>query len=332
MMTRTKVSVIVPIYNVQRFIENCARSLFEQTLEEVEFIFVDDATPDKSMDILRLIVMQYPKRMQQIKILEHKNNQGLPAARNTGLKVARGEYIFHCDSDDYLSSNALESMYETAKKQDADIVWCDWYLSFKKSERYMKQPYYDAPINALKGMLAGAMKYNVWNKLVRRNLYEQNSIYFPAGYGMGEDMTMIHLFVYAKKVCYLPKAFYHYVRFNAEGFTQIGRGVDERKLTDLQYNVQRTISFIRNHFGSQLDKELAYFQLETKFPFLITDDKNSYQRWREWFPEANRYIWYNKQLSFRSRLLQYMAANGQFWYVWLYYKLVIKLVYGVFYN
>lgn len=333
MEDKIAVSVIIPIYNVERFIGRCVKSLFEQSMNrKVEFVFVDDATPDKSLLIVEDYLKKYPQWKGQVTLLHHDCNKGLPAARNTGIKIAKGEYVFHCDSDDFLSSNALEAMYEAAKKRDADIVWCDWFLSFKNGERYMKQPYYDTPINALKGMLSGAMKYNVWNKLVKRSLYEQNGIYFPEGHGMGEDMTMMHLFAYAKKVYYLPEAFYHYVRFNTEGFTQIGGKTDERKLADLRYNVQRTISFMENHFGHQLDKELAFFQLEAKFPFLITDDKSSYLRWKEWFPEANRYIWQNKQLSFRSRFLQDMADRGQFWYVCLYYRLVIKLMYGVFYN
>lgn len=327
------VSVIIPVYNVAPFIERCAQSLFRQTLENVEFIFVDDASPDLSMELLEKCLGQYPERKRQTKFLHHSVNKGLPAARNTGLDVATGEYIFHCDSDDYLEPDALESMYREAKAQDADIVWTDWYLSFQKNERYMKQPDYPSPLEALKGMLSGSMKYNVWNKLVKRQLYVGNHIKFPEGHGMGEDMTMIQLFACADKVCYLPQAYYHYVRLNAQAFTQMGGSPHKRQhLDDLRYNVSRILQFIKQRFGNQLDRELAFFMLDAKFPFLITDQKTSYQRWKEWFPEANRYIWQNKQISYRSRLLQLMAAKGQFWYVWLYYKLVIRLVYGVLYK
>lgn len=327
------VSVIIPVYNVAPFIERCAHSLFRQTLENVEFIFVDDASPDLSMELLEKCLGQYPERKRQTKFLHHSVNKGLPAARNTGLDVATGEYIFHCDSDDYLEPDALESMYREAKAQDADIVWTDWYLSFQKNERYMKQPDYPSPLEALKGMLSGSMKYNVWNKLVKRQLYVGNHIKFPEGHGMGEDMTMIQLFACADKVCYLPQAYYHYVRLNAQAFTQMGGSPHKRQhLDDLRYNVSRILQFIKQRFGNQLDRELAFFMLDAKFPFLITDQKTSYQRWKEWFPEANRYIWQNKQISYRSRFLQLMAAKGQFWYVWLYYKLVIRLVYGVLYK
>lgn len=328
------ISVIVPVYNVERFITRCVCSLFAQTMDAgVEFIFVDDATPDSSIEALQNCLRQYPQRQKQVKLLRHSVNKGLPAARNTGLQAATGTYIYHCDSDDYLESDALESMYNAAMCQEADIVWCDWFLSFEKNERYMKQPTYETAMDALKGMLSGAMKYNVWNKLVKRQLYVGNHIKFPEGHGMGEDMTMIQLFACADKVCYLPQAYYHYVRLNAQAFTQMGGSPHKRQhLDDLRYNVSRILQFIKQRFGNQLDRELAFFMLDAKFPFLITDQKTSYQRWKEWFPEANRYIWQNKQISYRSRLLQLMAAKGQFWYVWLYYKLVIRLVYGVLYK
>lgn len=182
-----KVSVIIPIYKVERFIVKCAESLLAQTLNEVEFIFVDDASPDNSMALLQACIEQYPQRKSCVKIVRHSQNMGLPAARNTGLRVATGEYVFHCDSDDFVDKEMLEVLYLTAVEQKADIVWCDWYLSFEKNERYMKQPQYATPMEALKGMLSGAMKFTVWNKLAKRSLYIDNHIEFPVGYGRRHD-------------------------------------------------------------------------------------------------------------------------------------------------
>lgn len=327
------VSVIIPVYNVAPFIERCAHSLFRQTLENVEFIFVNDATPDNSMELLEKCLERHPERKSQTKLLHHPVNKGLPTARNTGMDIATGEYIFHCDSDDYLAPDALESMYREAKARDVDAVWTDWYLSFQKNERYMRQPDYSSPLEALKGMLGGSMKYNVWNKLVRRSIYTENGIRFPDGHNMGEDMTMIQLFACAHTVCYLPKAYYHYVRQNAHSFTQTSDcNAQERHWEDLKCNVQRTISFIEKRYGQKLESEIAFFKLESKFPFLIAGDRASFRRWAEWFPEADAYILQNKNVTFRSRLLQYMASKGQFWYVRLYHTLLIRLVYGAFYK
>ena len=171
------VSVIVPIYKVESFIVRCVESLFNQSLSEgVEFIFVNDATPDRSIELLQERLSFFPCRKEQVVLLDHTENKGLPAARNTGLSVAKGEYVFQCDSDDFLETEGLEKMYKAAKEQEADIVWCDWFLSFEKNERYMRQPAYETAMDALKGMLSGAMKYNVWNKLVKRQLYVDNHI------------------------------------------------------------------------------------------------------------------------------------------------------------
>lgn len=328
-MEDIKVSVIVPIYKVERFIARCAESLLNQTLQEIEYIFVNDATPDGSMDILKETIARYPSRADSCHIVEHEVNKGLPSARNSGLAVARGEYVFHCDSDDFVEPTMFEDMYKAAIESSADIVWCDWYLSFEKNERYMKQPNYAEPIEALKGMLSGAMKFNVWNKLVKTELYEKNAIRFPDGYGMGEDMTMMMLFAHADKVCYVPKAYYHYVKMNGNAFSQT---YSERHLTELRYNVDRIETFLRGRFGDELNEEIAFLKLDVKFPFLITDDPKKYQMWKEWYPEANEYIMRNKRISLRSSLLQLAAKYNLFVLVSLYYNVVHKLIYGFLYK
>lgn len=324
-----KVSVIVPIYKVEPFIGRCARSLMEQTLMDVEYIFVDDASPDNSIAVLRRVLADYPERSSHVKVLSHAENKGLPAARNTGLSVAQGEYIFHCDSDDFVEPDMLEQLYGKATETDADIVWCDWWLSFAKNERYMNQPEYFTPLDALKGMLSGVMKFNVWNKLVKRKLYTDSNITFPAGYGMGEDMTMMRLFARAEKVVYLPKAFYHYVQLNTSAFSKTYSG---RHLLELQHNVSLLITDLQQMFGNKLDCEITFLKLDVKFPFLISGDSTKYALWKKWYPEANSYILKNKNLSFRSRSLQWLASKNQFWAVRLYYYCVHRLIYGLIYR
>ena len=324
-----KVSVIVPIYNVEAFIERCAVSLMEQTLQEVEYIFVDDCSPDGSIVKLKEVIALYPHRIRHVQIVSHLQNQGLPAARNAGLARATGEYIFHCDSDDWVEKDMLEKLYAAAVEKEADMVWCDWYLSFEQNERYMKQPNYASSEEVLKGMLAGTMKYNVWNKLVKRSLYTDNQIQFPQGYGMGEDMTMIRLAACARRVAYVAQAFYHYIRLNTEAFT---RAYSEKNLKDLRHNADETIKFISQRAGDALGNEIAYFQLNTKFPFLITNDKQMYRLWNEWYPEANSHILANPYVSVRFRLLQFAAAQKWYGLVGLYYVLVYKFIYGMIYK
>lgn len=322
-----EVSVIVPIYNVARFIRRCAESLLSQTLEDVEFLFVNDCTQDDSLNILKECVSKYPNR--NVRIIEHEVNKGLPAARNTGLDVAAGDYIFHCDSDDYVDPTMLCDLYEKATAAKADIVWCDWYLSFEKNERYMKQPDYHTAEDAMRAMLTGRMKYNVWNKLVRRSLYEDNNVRFPAGYGMGEDMTMMMLFAFAKNVRYTHKAYYHYVKLNANAFSNT---YSNKHLNELKHNVSRIESFIHQVYGESFDKEIGMFKLDVKYPFLISDNYDWYRLWDSWYPEANMYINEERGVGFRRNFLEKCALRHQFWMIWLYYKLIHRMVYGIIYK
>jgi len=323
------VSVIIPIYKVEKYIEKCAISLFEQTLKDIEYIFVDDCSPDDSIQVLCNVIKKYPERQKQVRIISHERNKGLPAARNTGLDYSTGEYVFHCDSDDYVEKDMLEQMYNTAKVKDADIVWSDWFLSFNKNERYMKQPRYETANDALKGILIGVMKYNVWNKLVKKSLYNENNIKFPSGHGMGEDMIMIRLFACAKRVAYIPRAFYHYVRLNENAFTKI---TSEKHLQDILYNTNEAVNFLERKNGKALNKEIICFKLNVKYPFLISDNWSMYKIWKSLFPETNAYIIRIRHFSFKSRMLQYAAYKNQLWLVWLYYKIVYKFVYGVIYK
>lgn len=325
-----KVSVIIPIYNVERFIGRCVRSLMQQTLQDVEYIFVDDATPDNSIQILNQVIADYPNKIHSVKILMLEKNQGLPAARNRGLAAATGEYIFHCDSDDYADATMLETMYNTAVEKQADIVWSDWFLTFERNERYMEQPNYPTPFDAIKGMLAGQMKYNVWNKLVRRSLYEENNISFPDGYSMGEDMTMILLFAYAQKIAYVPQAFYHYVKLNQNALSQT---FSEKHLESLKHNESFIETRLKQKYGDQLNTEIACLKLEIKFPFLVIGSNHYlYNLWRTTYPEANQYILKNHYVSFRSRFVQWCASKDLWIIVRLHYLLICKFIYGVIFR
>ncbi len=325
-----KVSVIIPVYGVEKFIRRCAESLFMQTLKEVEYIFVNDCTKDDSMGVLKEVLGKYPERASEVTILEHEQNKGLAGARNTGLAQARGEYVFHCDSDDFVEVTMLEKMYNAAKIADADVVYSDFYISFERNERYMGNPDYSTAYDLLcKGFLGGHTKYNVWNKLVRRSIYVDNGIVFPEGHNMGEDMTMIMAAACSDKVVYVPEALYHYVKLNTGAYSNT---TSEKHLTDIRFNMDRTIAFLEKRFGNSLERDIINFKLSNKLPFLISDNVMEYRRWQEWYPETNKYAFKRDDSSLRLRVIQWAAAKGQFWIVKLHYWLVFKLVYGVIYR
>lgn len=324
-----KVSVIVPIYNVEKYIGRCVHTLMRQTLQEVEFIFVDDAATDSSMNILCTVIASYPDRMPFVKIIRHEHNKGLPAARNTGLQYATGEYVFHCDSDDFMEHDALERLYETATKNNADIVWCDYTEMLPTMEKHKPQPSFSTPLEAIKAMLTGNMEYNVWNKLAKRSLYTDNGIEFPEGHTMGEDLTIIMLFACAGNVAYVEYAAYHYERTNP---TAVTRMLTREKQEALNYNVKRVEAFLTERFGNVLKNEIACLKLNQKWNFLISSPSiTMYKMWNEWFPEANRYI-KTQPVSFRIKLLEWAAWRKQYWVVWLHYWFVIRLFYSVAYK
>lgn len=322
-----KVSVIIPFYKVESFVERCTRSLMEQTLEEVEFIFVDDASPDGSRDIIESVVKEYGR---DVRILTHTHNQGLPAARNTGLAEAHGEFIYHCDSDDYLEPAMLQEMYGSAAHEGADFVYCDFYLDFGTSWRVMTNPSFTNPDQMVKeGFLAGTMKYNVWNKLVKRSIYTESGLLFPAGHAMGEDMTMILLATHASRTAHVSKPLYHYLKINGNAYSNT---FSQKHLDDILFNANRVFSILEGWKVADKEQYLNYFKLNLKLPFLFSNDHNQLLLWKQWYPEANQFINQNIHQPRRTRMVQQWAAKGLFPLVRLYSFLVNNLYYGILYR
>ncbi len=324
-----KVSIIVPIYRVEEHIERCARSLMEQSYRNIEYIFVDDASPDKSMARLEKLLTDYPERRESIQIITHDENKGLPTARNSGLRVANGDYIFHCDSDDWVDECMISELIAVAQQEDVDIIYTDFYLSFHTNERYMRQPEFKMPMDCLQGMLCGSMKFNVWNKLIKRKLYVDHGIVFPTGQSMGEDMTIIKLFCKANTVKYIPNGYYHYMQTNPNAHT---KRFSERQLVEIQRNLEDVVRYIEQHVAMDLNREVAYFKLNMKLPLLISLDTKMYALWRNWFPEANLFIKNNPAFSLRAKFIQYAALKRMDWLVKLYNQLVIRFVYGIIFR
>jgi glycosyltransferase involved in cell wall biosynthesis len=322
------ISVIIPIYGVEKFLNRCASSLFEQASDAIEYIFVNDCTQDKSMEILQSVMQEYESGHLNVRVLTHTENRGLPSARNTGLAAATGEYVYHCDSDDWIEGGMMALLLEAINKTHADIIWFDFFLSFEKNERQFNQQVKETPEECLKAMMSGKMKFNVWNKLVKRNLYTEHQIQFPDGYSMGEDMTMLKLFAYAQTVSYLPHALYHYIQLNQNAYTKT---CSEQALLQIRHNVDDIILFFSTTFGDKYDVELQFFKLNVKYPFLISEDRISYRRWLTWYPEANPYIDQNTSFSCRAKILQKMAILHQFWFVRLHY-ILFKIRYGIIYK
>lgn len=210
-----KVSVVVPVYAVEAYIGQCVRSLFSQTWDNCEFIFVDDGSPDNSIPILEsVLTTEFPQLQSRVKII-HEPNSGLPRARMAGLAEAEGDYIIHVDSDDWVEPDYVRNLVEKALDEDADVVYCDFYKEYsgKKPKVYAEGDFEPAtgPV-AVKSMHNSIIRGYMWNKLERRSLYDLPSMFVPV-HGYHEDLVFqTQTLSKAQKVVHLKEPLYHYRR------------------------------------------------------------------------------------------------------------------------
>ena len=219
-MAEIKVSVIIPVYGVERYIGRCARSLFAQTMtREIEFIFVDDCTQDRSIEILRNTLEEYPERHAQVTILKHSSNKGLAATRKTGVRTARGEYIIHCDSDDWVEPDMYRLMYEEAKRSDADMVVCNYINEYENSSEPVIQDFNPVKRNQLIDLLEWRLHSMVWMRMFRRSFYLKFGMDTP-DINRGEDYPVSFLaHALSSGVRYISLPLYHYNRTNQGSIT-----------------------------------------------------------------------------------------------------------------
>ena len=205
-MQQPKVSVIVPVYNAEKYISKCVDSILGQTFKDFEIILVDDGSPDGS----GVICDEYALRDSRIRVI-HKANGGVSSARQCGLDNARGEYTIHADPDDWVEPDMLEALYAKAKAEDADMVICDYYVEFgKKTELKQQQPSALDSETVLREMFQ-RLHGSLCNKLVRRACYKDFQISFPPEVHYSEDLyVVVSLLLHPIKVAYIPRAFYHY--------------------------------------------------------------------------------------------------------------------------
>ena len=297
------VSVIIPVYNVENYIEKCVRSLFCQTLDEVEFIFVNDCTPDNSMAVVKEVLDSFPNRAANVTFVDKPQNEGLPAARRSGLELARGEYIFHCDSDDWMEPDMLERMFSGAKANDADAVVCAWFLDDEPVPTKYNRTGENIRDQILDNMVAVGEIQSVWRYMVSRDVYSRG-IEFPS-FNQGEDHAlMVQLVWYSKSVYCVPEPLYHW-RTNMASFTRnpSTEGVERRFEGDCA-NARLVEDFlarqgVRERFAPQVvaHKLLCMFDLR---PLLRMGE--GLERWRNEFPEIKGKVLCNKHIKFAHKI------------------------------
>lgn len=210
-----KVSILVPIYGVEKYIEQCAESLFAQTYDDLEYIFVNDCTPDNSVEILRQVLEKFPQRKPKVTIINHDHNRGSGASRKTGLEHATGDFVAFVDSDDFIPVDAIEKLVSRQKETGADMVdgACDEYSGGTlggsifpyKGKRYVE-----------KLIIQNVVPHHVWGRLIRRSLFTDNNINFKEGVNQAEDYSIIPRIAYYAKRSWTDAVVYHY-RINRIG-------------------------------------------------------------------------------------------------------------------
>ena len=216
-----KVSILVPIYNVSAFIEKCTHSLFGQTFSDIEYIFVNDASTDNSIEKLIKDLEAYPNRRSQIKVIHHTENKGLAVARNTAIDASSGDYLLAMDSDDYIELNMIEALYSNAIKHNADIAVCDATIEYSNKSILYTNYIPKISTEYFAEIIANPLCYwAIWNKLIKRELYLRNDCRVPEGLNFLEDRhTMTRIYYYAKKIIKVDQILYHYVKYNTNAIT-----------------------------------------------------------------------------------------------------------------
>ena len=224
-----KVSIIVPFYKVELYIAACARSVLGQTCPDIEFIFVDDGSPDGSRTILEeLIEKEFPHLKPRIKIIVKPVNEGLPQARLTGLRAATGDYVMHVDSDDWVDTDMAERLLREAERTDADVVY--HYVAKEKAGgkvHIAKDKQYRTPLDFAKAIMARKAHGYLVSKFMKRSLYTPD-LFYPT-IGMHEDIVLgIQILSRARKAVLLKEAPYHYRRSVSTSFTNQRREIRHR--------------------------------------------------------------------------------------------------------
>ena len=330
MSLQPTVSVIIPMYNVSEYVDDCFSNLASQVLTNFEVILIDDKSVDDTIEKVIRAIEYFEREDVEFTLITQEMNMGVACARNMGLERASGEYVYFYDADDRLEPDTLSALYSEAKQQDADIVGCEWFISFAQNERHIKQRDVQRGVDLFRGFASGIIRWNLWLFMVRRSLYEQNGFKFLPGMNMGEDMmVMMKLALISNRVSIVHKPLYHYSQTNTGAQT---KNWSKEKRDQVTSNVKEVEAFCRRNYGDSFDLELDFLKQSIKLPFIISDRRDDYKIWADWFPESDRSIRKNRNLPFRTRALQLAAANGHYWALWIYYKVINKFIYGIIYK
>jgi glycosyltransferase involved in cell wall biosynthesis len=241
-----KVSIIVPVYNSEKYIATCLNSLLNQTLSDIQIVIVNDGSTDESEKKIEAYIKIYDDKIVYIK----KENGGTGTARNTGIEYATGEYIGFVDSDDYVDMTLYEKMYREAKDINADWVECDYYHEYsdKMNKLKIKKAEYTTDDILIK------TKTSVCNKIIKRKIICDNKLTFPVKLNY-EDLEFVYKTVpYIHTIGYVKEALYYYIQRNGSRFHTWNEGM--RDIFTVYENI--FLFYTKNGFYEKYKEQIEY--------------------------------------------------------------------------
>lgn len=306
-----KVSVIVPVYGVEKFIERCANSLFNQTLNDMEFIFVDDCTPDRSIEILKSTIEKkrdiLVEKNYTVRIEHMPTNSGLPAVRKYGLQFATGNFVIHCDSDDWADVTMYEKLYNKAVEENADVVMCDFYRINNQNEKTINIGAHTIDKQTfILNCLFQKDHWSLCNKLFKRTVYYKE-IHYPAG-ALGEDMVLcLQLLNKCGHIAYVNEPLYFYY-FNSNSITK--KKTADNCLNNF-YTLKENTDFIscfineKLRFDNRTKKQaISYLRMINSFSLLGIKHIPQYRMlWKEYRQRISLSFFCNRRISLYNKVL-----------------------------
>ena len=295
-----KVSILVPIYNVEKFFSRCLESLFNQTYQNIEYVFVNDCTPDNSMVVLQNFMEKYPSRAKLVRIIENTNNCGIAIVRNTLIKNATGDYVLFVDSDDWIEEDMVEKLVDKAIQTDADVVGCDYYEDYPNKAVLFKQHYPTDRIEAMKAMTLLKIKGVLWKLLIRHDLIVKNNLSFIPEIHFGEDYIFCcKLFFYAKSISNVDEALYHYVQYNPNNYCSSN---SDKRIQSFAKAIKTVETFYReNGILDMVNTELLQRKFLCKSSYALDKENRNIKKWAFFFPESNG-IWRTMNYSVPNKM------------------------------
>ena len=306
-----KVSVIIPVYGVEKYIERCARSLFEQTLNDIEFIFINDCTPDNSINVLETTLSEYPNRKHQVRIINQPRNMGAAQARKNGILAADGEYVIQCDSDDWVDPNMYFDMLKQAETTGADLVMCKKInMSDGKRNTTITDTIVDNKEQMISLIISGKTSVSLCCRLVRKQLFLDKRFIFPSSHMKEDTVISAQLAYLSNKSTSVDGPYYYYFSNPNSVCQSITEEACVKRWSESKRNTDVLIKFLGqekrlNQYSSEL--KLLKFQVKGFLLPLLKKDLKYWKEWKQTYPEINISILFNKKISFGLRMVHLLT-------------------------